>query len=977
MKQLIYRVDDLKYDNDSCLMYETLFHNANGYLGVRSNLEEGSRDTYDSIRGVYINGFYDLAEMKQAEKLHGLVEEKQTMLNLHDVQGIDLVIDGEYFSMWGGTVSEAYRLVHMEKGFTERMVVWESGGGKKVRIQINRIASYVRPNLFLIDYRVTPLNFSGEIRLISTHAGNVKNYCNPDDPRVAGESFQHLLTETVEETDGRSLLVSRTSKSGLKVCSAVWHKTDRECTRIPEIDGETVRETFCFSGANNQTARFLKYCIFTDSVRQGDVKSEAVRQLAEAENTDLETIYREQEDYLKSFWERSMLEIDGDEELNLALHYNIYQLLQSAGKDSFSNITAKGLSGEGYEGHYFWDTEMYIQPFFVLTNPEISRKLIEFRYLTLDEARNNARILGHKKGAAYPWRTIMGRECSGYFPSGSAAYHISADIAYSVVSYFLLTQDMDFIADKGAEIVLETARLWMDIGTYVNGQFHIHGVTGPDEYTCLVNNNYFTNVNAKHNLYWAYRLYHILKSEGREKELCQKISFKEEEAEEFIRASKAMVLPYSEDLDINAQDDSFLDKKLWDFDGTPREQYPLLLHFHPMHLYRHQVCKQADTVLAHFIFESEADMSTIRKSFDYYEKITTHDSSLSTCIFSIMASRLDLQEKAYGYFGDSAKLDLFNTHHNTKDGIHTANMGGNYMAIVYGFAGLRVKAHGISFSPILPKQWDGYHFRMMFRGSVLEIDVTRKSCRFRLVSGESREITVYGKGYCLLNQIDVSLEGTAAKAVIFDLDGVITDSARYHYEAWKKITDELEIPFDLEFNEKLKGVSREESLELLLAKDPEGRRYSEEEKDKIAECKNKYYTELISQMTQADILPGIREFIRELKDQDIKIGLASVSQNAVTILQRLGLYGEFDYIAYPEKIKRLKPYPDIFLDCADKMGIRPSACVGIEDAKSGILAIKRAGMKAIGVGSPKEMQEADLVTTTDQLNIEIIRKIFF
>lgn len=384
---------------------------------------------------------------------------------------------------------------------------------------------------------------------------------------------------------------------------------------------------------------------------------------------------RHKKEYLKEYWNQSALEIEGDDELSLAVRYNLYQLIQSVGKEEHSNIAAKGLSGEGYEGHFFWDTEMYIEPFFVLTNPKIAKNLIEYRYSTLEEARENRRIMGHKKGVLYPWRTIMGKECSGYYPAGSAQYHINGDIVHSIVQYYLATKDVDFIAEKGGEIVFETARLWMDVGNYVEGEYHINGVTGPDEYTCMVNNNYYTNLTARENLNWAVKFYDLLKESDILKPVADKIRLTLSEIEKFKEAADKMFLPYDEKLKINPQDDSFLQKKVWDLKNTPKEDFPLLLHYHPLYLYRYQVCKQADTVLAHFIYEDAQSLETIYHSFLYYEKITTHDSSLSTCIFSIVASRLGLKEKAYDYFGDSAKLDLFDTHHNTRDGIHTANMG--------------------------------------------------------------------------------------------------------------------------------------------------------------------------------------------------------------------------------------------------------------------------------------------------------------
>ena len=379
---------------------------------------------------------------------------------------------------------------------------------------------------------------------------------------------------------------------------------------------------------------------------------------------------------------------------------------------------------------------------------------LEFDLYFTDETRENAKILGHKKGALYPWRTIMGKECSGYFPSGSAQYHINGDIAYSTIAYYLATKDLDFIAQKGAEIVFETARLWMDTGNYYHGQFHINDVTGPDEYTCIVNNNYFTNASAQYNLHWAVRFYQLLKEAGKTQAI-EKIGLTEEEVAAFEKAEKNMYLPYDEELGINPQDDSFLQKEVWDFENTPKDHYPLLLHYHPLYIYRYQVCKQADTVLAHFVYEDAQDIETIRKSFAYYEKVTTHDSSLSTCIYSIVASKLGLEDKAYAYFGDSAKLDLFNLHHNTKDGIHTANMGGNYMAIVYGFGGLRLKESGLYFAPSLPKQWTGYKFKIMYEGSQIQVEVGSDSSVFTLVNGDAKTIHVYDEAYELENTLTI------------------------------------------------------------------------------------------------------------------------------------------------------------------------------------------------------------------------------
>ncbi len=760
-KLLVYEINNFNLSNDDLMLNETVFHNANGYIGIRANLEEGYPDGYDTIRGSYINGFYDISEMKQAEKLYGMAEEKQAMVNVADTQSVLLQLGEETFSMFDGTVLESKRLLDMEHGFTSRVVKWRSPNGKEAEIIIKRMTSFYQLSLFTIEYSVKALNFSGDIRFISGHKGNVLNYSNPNDPRVAGESFTHILPEKTEIDNQTSYITSRTAKSGLFLCTGVTNLLMKEGTstnagvytmKNEENSITTVIDSVIQMG---ETVALTKYTVFADSIRYDDCRAAAAVEMEKALSLSLIELHNHQKTYLDSYWRNSFVRIEGDEELSLALNYNLYQLMQSVGKDEHCNIAAKGLSGEGYEGHYFWDTEMYILPYFILTNPDIARNLLEYRYKTLDLARENAKLLGHKKGALYPWRTIMGKECSGYFPSGSAQYHINGDIAYAIISYYLATKNIDFIAEKGGEIVFETARLWMDTGHFYKGRFRINEVTGPDEYTCMVNNNYYTNASAKYNLQWAVKFYYLLIKEEKLAPIVDKIGIQEEEIKEFEKAAEQMYLPYDEELKINPQDDSFLEKKVWDFAHTPKENYPLLLHYHPMYLYRHQVCKQADTVLAHFIFEDFQPVETIRNSYEYYEKITTHDSSLSACIFSIMASRLGYVDKAHDYFGDSAMLDLYNTHQNSKDGIHTANMGGNYMAIVYGFGGLRLKEKGLCFAPKLPEEWIGYEFKIIYEGSHIEVKVTKEKIIFTLLEGDAKNIHVNDKPYELKDSVEL------------------------------------------------------------------------------------------------------------------------------------------------------------------------------------------------------------------------------
>nr|WP_274601625.1 glycosyl hydrolase family 65 protein [Clostridium rhizosphaerae] len=435
----------------------------------------------------------------------------------------------------------------------------------------------------------------------------------------------------------------------------------------------------------------------------------------------------------------------------------MFHLLQSVGRDGKTNIGAKGLSGEGYEGHYFWDTEIYMLPFFLYNNPDISRKLLEYRYSILPNARERARIMSHKKGALYPWRTIDGDECSAYFPAGTAQYHINADIAFAIKRYMEATEDKDFLLNYGAEILFETARLWADLGEFIENKgnkFCINDVTGPDEYTAIVNNNCYTNLMAKENLEYAYKTAVWMKENAKEayEELINKIGFIEDELQFWKKASDNMYIPYNEELGIYLQDDSFLYKTPWDFENTPKENYPLLLHYHPLVIYRHQVCKQADLVLAEFLLNHKFDIEQKRRDYDFYEKVTTHDSSLSTCIFSIMASEVGYHDKAYKYFMETATMDLTDSHRNTKDGIHAANMAGAGMCLVNGFAGMRVYEDTISFNPYIPKEWQEYKFKVTYRGRLIEIKVNKDGTSYRMLEGESLEIVHRGEKKIISNE---------------------------------------------------------------------------------------------------------------------------------------------------------------------------------------------------------------------------------
>jgi alpha,alpha-trehalose phosphorylase len=750
---------------DTLLNLESIFALGNGYLGVRGNFEEGYADPeIRSIRGTYLNAFHDVIDIPYGEKLFAFPGTQQKLVNLIDAQGVNIYIgdEEEHFSLTEGSVVSYERSLHMDKGYSERKVHWRSPSGKELKIHFRRLVSFASRELFAIDIALEPVNFQGAIKVVTRVNGDVSNYTNPNDPRVATGHSKRLSVVGCGVKDDYLFVENATMTSGLHASCVTRHEWDGHWEI--ETHSSATEVTVTASAQLSGRLHLTKWNVYTDTLRHGDTLVDSGISLQEGlKGLTFTDLLEQQHQYLLNFWKTSDIVIENDGQLQEGIRFNLYQLLQSAGRDAHSNISAKGLSGEGYEGHYFWDTEIYMFPVFLMTSPDLARQLLLYRYSKLEQARERAKEMGHAKGALFPWRTISGTECSSFFPSGTAQYHISADVAYSYIQYYLAEQDDSFLLEYGAEVLFETARLWIEIGHYYEGKFHLDEVTGPDEYTCLVNNNYYTNVMAKHNLKWAARSFQRLQEYDAAgfRALSERLGVSAEEADSWTAAAEAMLLPYDEKLGINPQDDTFLRKAVWDFENTPEDKHPLLLHYHPLTLYRYQVCKQADTVLAHYLLEDEQSEETIRRSYDYYEKITTHDSSLSSCIFSIMASKIGYHDKAYDYFIETARLDLDNTHGNTKDGLHLANMGGTWMAIVYGFAGTRLKDSGLSLTPSIPSGWEKYAFRLTFRGRLIAVTISSGNVELELLEGEALTLTLYGQ----------PVEMDSAKPVVQPLKG--------------------------------------------------------------------------------------------------------------------------------------------------------------------------------------------------------------
>ncbi len=749
---------------------ESLYTIGNGYIGIRGCFEE-ERSRKGSIRGSYINGLYDRVPMVYGESAYGFPQIQDKQPKIADTQTCEVRLDGETIAL---TVQpnqnfKGYeRILDYKKGISTRKYAYRTATGKWAQLEFSRLASLTQREVFVYEISVT---FDGQIELISLLDLDIENYGDEKDPRV-GKGHGKLMDCIYLDCDDSRMLamgVLRTKSTLIEQATVVEHQVASPCdVSYFSRKSETAIETHIIG---QQSVKLSKVCTFTDGIREQKPLQTA---LQINDSLLVDTLRREQEQFLNRYWDETDIVIKSAksaEQDQIAIRFMLYQLIQSLGRDAYSNMSAKGLSGEGYEGHYFWDTEIYVLPLLQILQPKLAKSLLAYRYRTLDAARERALELGHTKGASYPWRTISGIECSGYFPAGTAQYHINADIAYAFIQHYLCDLDDNFLLEMGAEVILETARTWMEIGNFQDNRFLIHDVTGPDEYTAVVNNNYYTNAMAKYHLYWAEKIYRHLVSvpdaSAHEafKSLCRRIDLKETEVNLMKRASEQMYLPHDDLLGIDAQDDSFLKKPIWPFDKTPASKHPLLLHYHPLTIYRHQVLKQADTVLAHYLLEDYTDEQTLLRSYDYYESVTTHDSSLSSCVYGIMAARCGLSEKAYSYFKTSSELDLLDTHGNTKDGLHMANISGTPLSVISGFAGLRITEEGLRFRPVLPKKWVEYSFKVSYQGRSVKVIACRNQAEedcfifeLSIITGEPLKIMIYDAAYRLENSLKLPIE---------------------------------------------------------------------------------------------------------------------------------------------------------------------------------------------------------------------------
>jgi len=758
-----WRLTEARYSDEFVERAETVFSLGNGFVGVRGSFDEG-RPALSP--GTFVNGFHETWPIVHAEGAAALARKGQTIVNVPDATILKLYVDDEPLFMPTARIHDYARVLDMRAGTLTRELVWSTAAGKQVRVRSCRLVSLEHRHVIAMTYEVTLLDDPAPVAISSLVLNRQDTRRSDDlpeygqgDPRLATVLPHKVLNARVTELAGQRILLGyQTTNSRMTLGMGVDHVIDAACPyhaagTISDDMGEVIVTADALPGVPIRITKYATYQA-SRSVPVPELVDRCRRSLDRAVRDGFDMLITSQRENLDRFWDRADVRVQtrrNPVRHQQAIRWNLYQVAQASWRAEGAGVPAKGLTGQAYEGHFFWDTEIYVLPFLSYTQPRIARNLLHFRHSMLARARERAREVS-QRGALFPWRTINGEDASSNFQAGTAQYHINADIAYAIMRYANIQGDIRMLGEIGAEILVETARLWEDLGFYgTDDRFHIHGVTGPDEYTTVVNDNAYTNLMARLNLNFAAATVRRLREERPEDytALVREVRLQPGEADSWERAAAAMHVPFDEKRGIHPQDDTFLERERWDLDSTPRDKFPLLLHYHPLVIYRHQVLKQADIVLAMFLLGNEFSPEQKRRNFEYYDPLTTGDSSLAACVQSIIAAEIGNERQALEYFEYALLMDLADVAGNASDGVHIASAAGVWSSLVFGFGGVRDFDGELSFAPTLPRVWTELAFALRFCDRQIRVQLTHAEERYLVEEGAPLKVTIRGEPHLL------------------------------------------------------------------------------------------------------------------------------------------------------------------------------------------------------------------------------------
>jgi beta-phosphoglucomutase len=932
--ELIYTdwtLTEPEFDPAKLRARETVFTIGNGYLGTRGSFEEGYPN---ALPITLINGVYDDVPVVYTE-----------LANCPDWLLLVVIINGEQFRLDRGEILTYERRLDLRQGVLSRSIRWRSPIGNTVDLKFERFASLADEQVLAMRCEITPIDFDGIIEVQSSINGYPEN-----------QGFDHWEHLDRGKTDRGVWLHVRTRSTQIELGMAAKMTTtdiDAKSDVINTPDCPTLTTTFIATMGQIVTVEKL-VAVFTSRESKSPVQT-AQSKLAQLPAYAILLAAHQQA--WDRVWEYSDIEIEGDLDAQLAVRYNLFQLFiggctnQGSLDTDPDSVPAKTLSGFGYRGHIFWDTEIFILPFFTFTQPAIARSLLDYRYDTLAGARRKATHAGYK-GAMFAWESAAtGDEMTPKWSMSSDPYvepvriwngereiHISADIAYAVWQYWRATGDDVWMRDRGSEIILDTALFWLSRVEWHEKQqrYELCGVIGTDEYHEYVRNNAYTNRLVQWNLQKAVEVYDWLQETfpARATELAQQLQLTPVQILAFHSTIAQMYIPYDPKTLLIEQFEGFFalqDLNLSDYEPRTRSIQSVI---GMAKTNQSQVIKQPDVLMLLYLLFNTPEFANrqdiLHENWNYYTPRTDsrYGSSLGSSVQALLAATLDKSADAYEHFMRAASIDLTNSFGNTEDGIHAASAGGVWQAIVFGFGGIQLTENGPVAIPHLPPNWTRLKFKLNWRGT-----------------------------WHHFNLLPSVASATDIRGFIFDVDGVLTDTAEYHYQAWQRLADEEGLPFDRQANEALRGVSRRESLMHIIGI----RQYSAADLQKMMERKNHYYVESIATITPKDLYPGAVGLLTELRQAGLKIAIGSASKNARTVIDKLGIGNLVDAIADGDSVDAPKPAPDLFLYAAQQIGLAPDCCVVVEDATVGVQAAIAAGMRSIGIGPINRVGAADIV----------------
>jgi alpha,alpha-trehalose phosphorylase len=998
-----WKIIQKEFDQSRNEIAESIFSLANEYMGTRGNFEEGLLT--DTLEGCYIGGVFAKEKLHYNWKRTGFPTYENSMIHTTNWLQIKIYVDGEEFDMLESRYSDFYRELDMKQGLLKRELIFETSTGLLTKLKWERFLSLSNRHLGAISLNIVALNHTQPVRILvgldstkenrdlsnsQKHSQPLYSRCNADDLALlmrinsTGQYYIHRMYVTTKDIDYEKEEY-RSEERSIYYGFTFIPKQGQVHTVTKLVSVWTSRDAGYPYGLIPKEESATKIDLETEQeVVQFLVEKSQELLDQHNSNSDYELLKNAHIQQMAETWEMLDVEIKGDGLSQQGIRYNMFQLLGTyRGNDPYLNIGAKGFTGEHYWGRTFWDSESYCLPYYLLTNPKSALNLLMYRYNTLDKARARAKEFG-LKGACYPWTTVDGSEDCAFWQYYNEL-HINAIIPYAIYLYTNVTGDREYLFSKGVEVLIEQARFWVSRSVYVphrNG-YAVNRVTGPDEYQQLVNNNYYTNYMAKWTLEYSLQsLAELKESDSASYEaLCLRINFNPVEIDDFKRVASKMLLPYSKEYNVFPQDDMFFDLDPCFREELSRDDTPIEYKW-PIDLFtRVDVIKQPDVLMLMFLFREKFTMQEKIDNYRFYEQRTVHGSSLSPCIHSILASEIGRSQQAYSYYLWASRVDLDNFNNNTENGLHISAMAGTWLNIVFGFGGLVISETEMKFRPTIPDSWDQYAFKINYRGRVIELKVNHKEVFCSLLDGAPVKIQVYEQELYVndeIQRVPISKkfsEKTLLRGVIFDLDGVITDTALCHYLAWKEIANQEGIYFDEVINERLKGISRAESLNVIV--EGSNRTYSDQELRMLATQKNERYIKLLDNLSSEDILPGIEEFIHILKNEGVKVAICSASKNTDFILEKLAIKELFDVVITGNHVSKSKPDPEGMLLAANRLGLQPTECLVIEDAFEGIEAANAAGMKSIGIGEKLKLHNAGYVLhKTQHLSLERAKMLF-